>query len=99
MKQVFNKSCPEVDQQQILQHSLIQAIDGLCEVKEKMDAQLKQLITYLEYHIIRSVQNRLPQTLQNRAKPHFLNKSVLWLKLYRDSKVSVLPSLYRRVIH
>ncbi|QXR19127.1 UvrD-helicase domain-containing protein [Acinetobacter variabilis] len=71
MKQVFNKSCPEVDQQQILQHSLIQAIDGLCEVKEKMDAQLKQLITYLEYHIIRSVQNRLPQTLQKQGETTF----------------------------
>src|SRR5690554_7215958 len=69
--QVFNKSCPEAEQQQILQNNLIQAIDGLCEVKEKMDAQLKELMTYLEDHIIRSVQNRLPQALQKQGESTF----------------------------
>ena len=69
--QVFNKSCPEAEQQLILQHSLIVAIDALCEVKQDLDEQLKQLTTYLEFHIIQSVQTRLPQTLQQQGETTF----------------------------
>ena len=69
--QVFNKSCPEAEQQLILQHSLIVAIDVLCEVKQDLDEQLKQLTTYLEFHIIQSVQTRLPQTLQQQGETTF----------------------------
>lgn len=69
--QVFNKSCPEAEQQLILQHSLIVAIDTLCEVKQDLDEQLKQLTTYLEFHIIQSVQTRLPQTLQQQGETTF----------------------------
>ncbi|MDM1336149.1 UvrD-helicase domain-containing protein [Acinetobacter pseudolwoffii] len=69
--QVFNKSCPEAEQQLILQHSLIVAIDALCEVKQDLDEQLKQLTTYLESHIIQSVQTRLPQTLQQQGETTF----------------------------
>ena len=69
--QVFNKSCPEAEQQLILQHSLIVAIDALCEVKQDLDEQLKQLTTYLEFNIIQSVQTRLPQTLQQQGETTF----------------------------
>lgn len=69
--QVFNKSCLEAEQQLILQHSLIVAIDALCEVKQDLDEQLKQLTTYLEFHIIQSVQTRLPQTLQQQGETTF----------------------------
>ncbi|WP_216936623.1 MULTISPECIES: UvrD-helicase domain-containing protein [unclassified Acinetobacter] len=69
--QIFNKSCPDAEQQLILQHSLIVAIDVLCEVKQYLDEQLKQLGTYLEYHIIQSVQTRLPQTLQQQGETTF----------------------------
>ncbi|WP_180075950.1 UvrD-helicase domain-containing protein [Acinetobacter sp. YH12106] len=69
--QVFSKSCPEAEQQLILQHSLIVAIDALCEVKQDLDEQLKQLTTYLEFHIIQSVQTRLPQTLQQQGETTF----------------------------
>ncbi|MGE8539518.1 MAG: UvrD-helicase domain-containing protein, partial [Acinetobacter sp.] len=58
-------------QQLILQHSLIVAIDALCEVKQYLDEQLKQLTLYLEYHVIRSVQTRLPQTLQQQGETTF----------------------------
>src|SRR5690606_12234753 len=69
--QVFNKSCPDAEQQLILQHRLIVAIDALCEVKQYLDEQLKQLTTYLEFHIIQSVQTRLPQTLQQQGETTF----------------------------
>ncbi|MEG2263675.1 MAG: UvrD-helicase domain-containing protein, partial [Acinetobacter sp.] len=69
--QVFNKSCPDAEQQLILQHSLIVAIDALCEVKQYLDEQLQQLTTYLEFHIIQSVQTRLPQTLQQQGETTF----------------------------
>jgi len=69
--QVFNKSCPDAEQQLILQHRLIVAIDALCEVKQYLDEQLQQLTTYLEFHIIQSVQTRLPQTLQQQGETTF----------------------------
>lgn len=69
--QIFNKSCPDAEQQLILQHSLIVAIDALCEVKQYLDEQLQQLTTYLEFHIIQSVQTRLPQTLQQQGETTF----------------------------
>ena len=69
--QVFNKSCPEAEQQQILQSRLIVAIDHLCDIKQKLDQQLKQLTQYLEFHLIQSVQTRLPQSLQKQGETTF----------------------------
>lgn len=69
--QVFNKSCPEDEQTKFLNHPLIQAIDHLCEVKIQLDQQFEQLAMHLEYHLIRSVQNRLPQTLQKQGETTF----------------------------
>lgn len=68
---VFNKSCPEDEQFKFLHHPLIQAIDHLCEVKIQLDEKFEQVVMHLEYHLIRSVQNRLPQTLQKQGETTF----------------------------
>ncbi|WP_347454660.1 UvrD-helicase domain-containing protein [Acinetobacter thermotolerans] len=70
-KQCFTKSCSEEEQQYFLSHPLICAIEELCKVKEKLDEKFKQLTAYLEYHLIRSVQHRLPQTLQKQGETTF----------------------------
>lgn len=69
--QVFNKSCPEDEQQRFLNNGLIRAIDALCEVKTELNAKFEQLKKHLDYHLIRSVQNRLPQTLQKQGETTF----------------------------
>lgn len=70
-KQRFTKSCSEEEQQYFLSHPLICAIEVLCNVKEALDEKFKQLTAYLEYHLIRSVQHRLPQTLQKQGETTF----------------------------
>ena len=70
-KQRFTKSCSEEEQQYFLSHPLICAIEELCKVKEALDEKFKQLTAYLEYHLIRSVQHRLPQTLQKQGETTF----------------------------
>ncbi len=69
--QVFNKSCPEDEQQRFLNNGLIRAIDALCEMKVALNAKFEQLKKHLDYHLIRSVQNRLPQTLQKQGETTF----------------------------
>ncbi|WP_334135458.1 UvrD-helicase domain-containing protein [Acinetobacter schindleri] len=70
-KQRFTKSCSEEEQQYFLSHPLICAIEALCNVKQALDEKFKQLTAYLEYHLIRSVQHRLPQTLQKQGETTF----------------------------
>ncbi len=97
--QVFNKSCPDAEQQLISQHGLIVAIDALCEVKQYLDEQLQQLTTYLEFHIIQSVQTRLPQTLQQQGETTFSQQiRTFGRSIARPAGTSVLPSLCRHVI-
>ena len=70
-KQRFTKSCSEEEQQYFLSHPLICTIEALCNVKQALDEKFKQLTAYLEYHLIRSVQHRLPQTLQKQGETTF----------------------------
>ncbi len=70
-KQRFTKSCSAEEQQYFLSHPLICAIEALCKVKEVLDGKFKQLTAYLDYHLIRSVQHRLPQTLQKQGETTF----------------------------
>ncbi|ANF80900.1 exodeoxyribonuclease V subunit beta [Acinetobacter sp. NCu2D-2] len=69
--QVFNKSCPEEEQQRFLANDLIRAIDALCLEKVELKSKFQQFAKHLDYHLIRSVQNRLPQTLQKQGETTF----------------------------
>lgn len=69
--QLFNKSYSDADRAAFLACPFFQAVENLIATKLKVDQQFKQLTAYLEYHLIRSVQHRLPQTLQKQGETTF----------------------------
>ena len=69
--QIFNKSYSDADREQFLKRPFLRAVENLITVKLQHDEKLKRLIIYLESYVIRSVQTRLPQTLQQQGETTF----------------------------
>ena len=67
---IFNK-CDQSIQDCFYQHPLIQLLKDIWEMKLKIQNDLDQFNTYLQFHLCQQVKKRLPQVLQQKGETTF----------------------------
>jgi exodeoxyribonuclease V beta subunit len=67
---IFNK-CDQSIQDCFYQHPLIQLLKDIWEMKLKIQNDLEQFNTYLQFHLCQQVKKRLPQVLQQKGETTF----------------------------
>lgn len=67
---IFNK-CDQSIQDCFYQHPLIQLLKDIWEMKLKIQNDLDQFNTYLQFHLCQQVKKRLPQVLQQKGEITF----------------------------
>lgn len=67
---VFNK-CDQAIQDNFYQNPIIQILKNIFEMRQKIQSDLNQLNTFLQFHLCVEVKKRLPQVLQNKGETTF----------------------------